>query len=66
MLDITSDIQARADAEEGIRRGLDDVSHGRTRPASEFFEAFEAKNGIPRQDRFPRRARTCHAVPGHQ
>jgi hypothetical protein len=42
------DIAARADAEEGIRQGLDDVAHGRTRPAREFFEDFEAKNGIPR------------------
>jgi hypothetical protein len=37
-----------AGAEEGIRQGLDDVAHGRTRPAREFFEEFEAKNGIPR------------------
>ncbi len=42
------DIAARADAEEGIRQGLDDVAHGRTRPASEFFDEFEAKHGIPR------------------
>jgi prevent-host-death family protein len=42
------DIAARADAEEGIRQGLDDVAHGRTRPAKEFFDEFEAKHGIPR------------------
>jgi prevent-host-death family protein len=42
------DIAARADAEEGIRQGLDDVAHGRTRPAREFFDEFEANNGIPR------------------
>ena len=42
------DIAARADAEEGIRQGLDDVAHGRTRPVREFFDEFEAKNGIPR------------------
>lgn len=42
------DIAARADAEEGIRQGLDDVAHGRTRPAREFFNEFEAKHGIPR------------------
>jgi PHD/YefM family antitoxin component YafN of YafNO toxin-antitoxin module len=41
-------IAASAKAEEGIRQGLDDVAHGRTRPAREFFEEFEAKNGIPR------------------
>jgi prevent-host-death family protein len=42
------DIAARADAEEGIRQGLDDVAHGRTRPAKEFFAEFEARHGIPR------------------
>ncbi len=42
------DIVARADAEEGIRQGLDDVAHGRTRPVREFFDEFEAKNAIPR------------------
>jgi prevent-host-death family protein len=42
------DIVARADAEEGIRQGIDDVAHGRTRPAREFFGEFDAKNGIPR------------------
>jgi len=42
------DIAARADAEEGIRQGLNDVAHGRTRPAREFFDEFEAKHGIPR------------------
>ena len=42
------DIAARADAQEGIRQGLDDVAHGRTRPAREFFDEFEAKHGIPR------------------
>jgi prevent-host-death family protein len=42
------DIAARADAEEGIRQGLVDVANGRTRPARDFFEEFEAKHGIPR------------------
>ena len=42
------DIAARADAEEGIRQGLEDVKKGRTRPAREFFDEFEAKHGIPR------------------
>ena len=42
------DIAARADAAEGIRQGLDDVAHGRTRPVREFFDEFEAKNGIRR------------------
>jgi prevent-host-death family protein len=42
------DIAARADANEGIRQGLDDVAHGRTRPAREFFDEFEAGHGISR------------------
>ena len=42
------DIAARADANEGIRQGLDDVAHGRPRPAREFFDEFEAGHGIPR------------------
>ena len=42
------DIAARADAGEGIRQGLDDVAHGRTRPAREFFDEFEAEHGIRR------------------
>lgn len=42
------DIAARADAEEGIRQGLDDVAHGRTRPAKEVFDEIRQKHGIPR------------------
>jgi len=42
------DIAARADAEEGISQGLDDVANGRTRTAREFFDEFEAKHGISR------------------
>jgi prevent-host-death family protein len=42
------DIAASVDAEEGIRRGLDDVAHGRTRPAREAFEELRRKYGIPR------------------
>ena len=42
------DIAARADAEEGIRQGLDDVAHGRTRPAREVFDRIRVKYGIPR------------------
>ena len=41
------DIAARADAGEGIRQGLEDVKLGKSRPAREFFAAFEAKNGLP-------------------
>src|SRR5450755_4340145 len=42
------DIAARADAEEGIRQGLDDVANGRTRPACEVFDEIRHKHGIPR------------------
>jgi prevent-host-death family protein len=42
------DIVARADAEEGIRQGLEDANEGRVRPAREFFREFEAKHGIRR------------------
>jgi prevent-host-death family protein len=42
------DIAARADAEEGIRQGLDDVAHGRTRPAREAFDEIRRKHDIPR------------------
>ena len=42
------DIAARADAEEGIRQGLDDIAHGRTRPAREVFDRIRLKHGIPR------------------
>lgn len=42
------DIAAGADAEEGIRQGLDDVARGRTRPAAEVFDRIRRKHGIPR------------------
>lgn len=42
------DIAARADAEEGIRQGLDDVAHGRTRPAHKVFDEIRRKHDIPR------------------
>jgi prevent-host-death family protein len=42
------DIAARADAEEGIRQGLDDVACGRTRPAREAFDEIRRKHDIPR------------------
>ena len=41
------DIAARADSEEGIRQGLDDVAHGRTRPAKAVFDDIRRKHGIP-------------------
>ena len=42
------DIAASADAEEGIRQGLDDVAHGRTRPARDVFDEIRRKHDIPR------------------
>ena len=42
------DLAASADAEEGIRQGLDDVAHGRTRPVREVFDEIRSKHGIPR------------------
>jgi prevent-host-death family protein len=42
------DIAARADAEEGIRQGLEDAKEGKVRPAREFFSEFEATHDIRR------------------
>src|SRR6202790_3096115 len=42
------DVAARANASEGIRQGLDDVAHGRTRPAKEVFDDIRRKHGISR------------------
>jgi len=42
------DIAARADADEGIRQGLEDAKKGKTRPARQFFAEFEATHGVPR------------------
>jgi len=42
------DIAAGADAQEGIRQGLEDVKKGRVRPVREFFAEFEARHGIRR------------------
>lgn len=40
------DIAASADAKEGTRQGLDDVTHGRTRPAKEVFDEIRRKHDI--------------------
>ena len=42
------DVAASADAVEGIRQGLDDIAHGRTRPAKEVFDDIRRKHDIPR------------------
>jgi prevent-host-death family protein len=48
------DVAARADAEEGIRQGLDDAKKGKIRPAKEVLKDFEARHGILRK---PQRSR---------
>jgi hypothetical protein len=40
------DIAAQADPTEGIRQGLEDAKMGRTRPARQFFEEFEASHEL--------------------
>lgn len=42
------DIAARADVQEAIRQGLEDVALGRTRPAHEVFDELRLQHGIPR------------------
>ena len=42
------DIAAGADVMEAIRQGLDDVAHGRTRPAKTVFDEMRRKHAIPR------------------
>ena len=42
------DIAARADAEEGIRQGLENTKEGKLRSARQFFDEFEAVHRISR------------------
>jgi prevent-host-death family protein len=42
------DIAARADVQEAIRQGRDDIARGRTRPAREVFAAIRRQHAIPR------------------
>ncbi len=42
------DAAARSDVCEAIRQGLDDVAHGRTRPAREVFNDIRRRYDIPR------------------
>ena len=42
------DIAARADAEEGIRQGLENAKEGTLNTAREFFDEFEAAHDISR------------------
>ncbi len=42
------DIAAKADAEEAIRQGFEDVRHRQTSPAREAFDGIRRKHDIPR------------------
>ncbi len=42
------DIAARADVNEAIRQGREDVAAGRTKPARQVFSEMRKKYGIPR------------------
>jgi PHD/YefM family antitoxin component YafN of YafNO toxin-antitoxin module len=42
------DLASEANAEEGLRQGLEDIAQGRTRPAREVFAELRAKYNIPR------------------
>jgi prevent-host-death family protein len=42
------DLAAEASAAEGIRQGLEDLRHGRTRAARDVFDDLRAEHGIPR------------------
>ena len=42
------DIAAHADAEEGIRQGLENAKEGKLRSAKQFFNEFDAVHGISR------------------
>jgi PHD/YefM family antitoxin component YafN of YafNO toxin-antitoxin module len=42
------DLAAEASEAEGVRQGLDDIAHGRTRPAEDVFDEIRAEYDIPR------------------
>ena len=42
------DLAAQANADEGIRQGLEDMKTGQTRPAPEVFRELRAIHDIPR------------------
>jgi hypothetical protein len=42
------DLAASANAEEGIRQGLDDMAHRRSRPARNVFDQIRRKPDVPR------------------
>jgi len=42
------DTAARADVYEAVRQGLDDVVHGRIRPARDVFDELRRRHGVSR------------------
>ncbi len=42
------DVAASSDGEEGIRQGIEDLAHGRTRRARKVFDQIRRKHDIPR------------------
>ena len=42
------DSAARADVYEAVRQGIDDIVHGRTRPARTVFNEMRRRNGVSR------------------
>ena len=42
------DSAARADVYEAIRQGVDDIVHGRTRPARKVFNELRRRHGVSR------------------
>ena len=42
------DLAAQADAQEGIRQGLEDARKGRMRAARQFFSEFESSHDLAR------------------
>ena len=41
------EIAARADAQEGIRQGLEEARAGKGRPVREFLADFKTRHGLP-------------------
>ena len=52
--------------DEAIREGLDDIDHGRTRPAEELFDEIRRKYAIPRSDDRIDRDHSSPALPGER
>ena len=42
------DSAARADVYDAVRQGVDDLIHGRTRPARKVFNELRRRHGVPR------------------